>query len=137
MLAERCHEHPHASPQHLRRLVAHRRDRAVDQDALHAVQPAFIKFDDERVGSLGMIVIGAGIDRRFSTRDGKPFVEFTFEGDDDGPPCSGRGVGVIEADEKLRGRLFLRLGDDSDFVAERSEGDERSVARPQKRRQRR
>jgi hypothetical protein len=111
-----------------------------DQDALDTVQPAFIKFDDESIGSLGMIVIGAGLDCRFGTRDGKPLVEFTFEGDDDGHPCSGRGFGVIDADGKLRGRLFLHLGDDSEFVAERGEGGEiaaRGSARRRKRRSRR
>jgi hypothetical protein len=111
-----------------------------DQDALDLVQPAFIKFDDECIGSFGMIAIGAGIDCRFSTRDGKPLVEFTFDGDDDGHPCSGRGWGVIDADGKLRGRLFLHLGDDSEFVAERGEGGEIAVGgnqRPRKRPRRR
>lgn len=111
-----------------------------DQDALDLVQPAFIKFDDESVGSLGMIVIGAGLDCRFGTRDGKPLVEFTFDGDDDGHPCNGRGWGVIDVDGKLRGRLFLHLGDDSDFVAERSKAGAvraQSAARPGKRPRRR
>lgn len=111
-----------------------------DQDALDLVQPAFIKFDEECIGSFGMIAIGAGIDCRFSTREGKPFVDFTFDGDDDGHPCSGRGWGVIDVDGKLRGRLFLHLGDDSEFVAERSGDGERAApgnARPRKRPRRR
>jgi hypothetical protein len=49
-----------------------------DTDALDLVQPAYITFDDESVGSFGMIVISAGIDCRFAMRDGKPLVEFTF-----------------------------------------------------------
>jgi hypothetical protein len=111
-----------------------------DQDALDTVQPAFIKFDDECIGSLGMIVIGAGLDCRFGSRDGKALVEFTFEGDDDGHPCSGRGFGAVDADAKLRGRLFIHLGDDSEFLAERSDvGAERapSVVRPRTRPRRR
>ena len=91
-----------------------------DTEALDMMQPAFIKFDDESIGSFGMIVISAGIDCRFGTRDGKPFVEFTFDGDDDGHPCTGRAWGVIEGDGKLRGRMFIHLGDDSGFVAERA-----------------
>jgi hypothetical protein len=91
-----------------------------DADALDTMQPAFIKFDDESIGSFGMIVISAGIDCRFGTRDGKPLVEFTFDGDDDGHPCTGRAWGVIEADGKIRGRMFIHLGDDSAFVAERA-----------------
>ena len=84
------------------------------------MQPAFSRFDDEMVGSFGMIVIQAGIACRFGTRDGKPLVEFTFEGDDDGHPCSGRAFGVVEPGGKLRGRIYIHLGDDSEFVAERA-----------------
>lgn len=91
-----------------------------DTDALDTVEPAFIKFEDESIGSFGMIVISAGIDCRFGTRDGKPLVEFTFDGDDDGHPCTGRAWGVIEDDGKIRGRMFIHLGDDSGFVAERA-----------------
>src|SRR4051812_34689609 len=91
-----------------------------DTDALDTMQLAFIKFDDESIGSFGMIVISAGIDCRFGTRDGKPLVEFTFDGDDDGHPCTGRAWAVIEGDGKLRGRIFIHLGDDSGFVAERA-----------------
>jgi len=111
-----------------------------DQDALDLVQPAFIKFDAECIGSLGMIAIGAGIDCRFSARDGEPFVEFTFDGDDDGHPCCGRGLGVIDTDGKLRGRLFIHLGDDSEFVAGRDDvarGPAGNTARPRKQPQRR
>lgn len=93
-----------------------------DADALDTVQPAFIRFDDEMIGSLGMIVIQAGLDCRFGDRDGKPFVELTFEGDDDGHPCTGRAWAKIESDGKLRGRIHIHLGDDSEFVAERAEG---------------
>ena len=89
------------------------------QDALDTVQPAYIRFDEESQGHLGLIVIGAGIDCRFSTRDGRPFVEFSFSGDDDGRPCSGRAWASIDDDGVLRGRLFLHCGDDSEFVAER------------------
>ncbi len=91
-----------------------------DTDALDTMQPAFIKFDDESIGSFGMIVISAGIDCRFGARDGKPLVEFTFDGDDDGHPCTGRAWGVIEDDGMIRGRMFIHLGDDSSFVAERA-----------------
>jgi hypothetical protein len=59
-----------------------------DTDALDTMQPAMIKFDDESIGSFGMIVISAGFDCRFGMRDGKPLVEYTFDGDDDGHPCT-------------------------------------------------
>lgn len=90
-----------------------------DQDALDAVEPAFIQFGADRLGGFAMIVIQAAIDCRYATRDGKPLVEFTFEGDDDGHPCIGRGWGTIEDNGTLRGHFFIHRGDDSGFVAER------------------
>lgn len=89
-----------------------------DRDELDTFQPAFIRFDDKQVGGMGLLVIQAELDCRYSERDGQPLVEFTFEGDDDGHPCSGRGWGTIR-DGKLRGRIFIHLGDDSELVAER------------------
>jgi hypothetical protein len=65
-------------------------------DALDTVQPALIRFDDEMIGSIAMIVIQAGLDCRFGERDGKPLVELTFEGDDDGHPCTGRAWAAID-----------------------------------------
>ena len=91
-----------------------------DRDALDLVQPAFIRFEDDRLGAFGMIALEAGIDCRFAELDGKPTVEFSFAGDDDGQPCCGRGWAMLERDGKLRGRLFLHRGDDSSFVAERA-----------------
>lgn len=102
------------------------------EDALDTVQPAFVRFDDECIGSFGMIVIQAGIDCRFGVRDGRPLVEFTFEGDDDGHPCTGRAWATIEPDGKLRGRLFIHLGDDSEFVAERAAQSSPRPARPRR-----
>jgi len=60
-------------------------------------------------------------------RDGKPFVEFTFEGDDDGHPCTGRAWAQIESDGRLRDRIYIHLGDDSEFMAER--GEDAAVSR--------
>lgn len=89
------------------------------RDSLDLVQPAFLRFDDNRLGQLGMIAIRADLDCRYGDRDGKPLVEFTFEGDDDGHSCHGRGWAILDADGLLRGRLHIHQGDDSGFVAER------------------
>jgi len=83
------------------------------------VQPAFIRFDDNRLGALGMIATQADLDCRYAMRDGKALAEFTFDGDDDGDPWLGRGWATLESDGTLHGRLFIHHGDDSDFVAER------------------
>lgn len=54
-------------------------------------------------------------------RDGRPGVEFSWQGDDDGDPASGRGWAVLESDGSLRGRIYVHLGDDSGFHAMRAE----------------
>jgi hypothetical protein len=47
-------------------------------------------------------------------------VEFSWDGFDEGDPATGRGWAVVEEDGSLRGRIFLHLGDDSGFRAERT-----------------
>jgi hypothetical protein len=43
------------------------------------------------MGELNLIAIEASVDYRVGTRDGAPIAEFSWEGDDDGRPISGRG----------------------------------------------
>jgi len=89
------------------------------RDALDLVQPAFVRFGADRLGELGMIAVRAELDCRYGERDGHPLVEFTFAGDDEGDPCLGRGWAALEADGRLRGRLHIHHGDETEFVAER------------------
>ena len=42
-------------------------------------------------------------------------MEFSWEGNDECHPASGRGWAVLEEDGSLRGRIFFHLGDDSGF----------------------
>lgn len=65
---------------------------ANDRDMLG---PAMIRIGKDGLGSFNVVVISAGIDCRYATRDGKAIVEFTFDGDDDGHPCTGRGWATI------------------------------------------
>jgi hypothetical protein len=46
-------------------------------------------------------------------------VEFSWEGNDESDPASGRGWAVLEEDGSLSGRIFFHLGDDSGFTAVR------------------
>ena len=59
------------------------------------------------------------MDCRIETDGGKERVEFSWEGQDELDPASGRGGAVIENGE-LHGRIFFHLGDDSTFRARRS-----------------
>jgi len=103
-----------------------------DPDALDLVGEAFVRFGSEQLGELAMIALRADVDYRLETKDGKPRVEFSFEGDDDGDPCSGRGWAVLDDDNVLRGRLYIHRGDDSAFEAVRA--DARPKARRRSRR---
>ena len=47
-------------------------------------------------------------------------LEFSWEGFDEGDSVSGRGWAILEGD-KLNGRIYFHMGDDSSFVAVRSE----------------
>ena len=91
-----------------------------DCDALNLVAPAFIEFaEDGSSGSFGFIAVQGEMDCRDVERDGRPGVEFSWEGNDECDPASGRGWAMLEEDGSLRGRIFFHLGDDSGFTAVR------------------
>lgn len=92
-----------------------------DTDAIDLVAPAFIEFDRDRTGRFGFIVVDGWMDYRETTRDGRPCVEFTWEGSDEGDQFTGRGWAALAEDGTLDGRIFFHLGDDSGFHAVRAE----------------
>jgi hypothetical protein len=55
------------------------------------------------------------MDCRLTTREGEPYVEWTWDGNDE--MDQGRGWAVVKGDE-LHGKTFFHQGDDSGFVAE-------------------
>lgn len=92
-----------------------------DQEALDLVAPAFIEFGDDGTGRIGFIAVDGWIDWRSAEREGRPAVEFSWEGSDDGAPVNGRGWAVLDAEDSLRGRIYFHLGDDSGFRAVRAQ----------------
>ena len=88
-----------------------------DRNALDLVAPAFIEFTEDGSGSFGFIAVQGEVDCREVEQDGRPGVEFSWEGNDECDPASGRGWAVLEKDGSLRGRIFFHLGDDSGFTA--------------------
>jgi hypothetical protein len=79
----------------------------------------FIDFDG-RSGRFGFIAVEAQLDCRETVRDGRPCVEFTWEGADDCDLATGRGWAVLTDDDTLDGHIFFHLGDDSGFQAVRT-----------------
>jgi hypothetical protein len=90
-----------------------------DQDAVDLVTPGFLEFQPNGTGSFGFIAVQGDVDWREAPREGRPGVEFSWEGVDEGDAASGRGWVTLEPDGGLRGRLYFHLGDDSDFHATR------------------
>jgi hypothetical protein len=80
---------------------------------------AFIEFERDGLGQFEFGDVGGDIDFRDSTRDGKPAVEFTWEGGDYVEPLSGRGWAVLDGD-RLDGTMFIHLGEATEFSAVRA-----------------
>ena len=90
-----------------------------DEDFLNLVVQAFIRFQPDGRGEFRFGAVQASLDYRNTTREGKPAVDFSFEGFDECDEVSGRGWAVLEAKEVLNGMIFFHLGDESGFAAER------------------
>jgi len=89
-----------------------------DQEDIDMMAPGYFRFDADCMGEFGFIAVQGGLDCRYETRDGKTAVEFSWEGTDEMDQRSGRGWAVLDG-ERLSGRLFFHMGDDSGFTAER------------------
>lgn len=74
-----------------------------DQEAVDLVQPGFIEFDDDGLGDLGFIAVTGELDCRDADRDGRPGVEFSWQGSDEGDDVSGRGSAALSPDGTLEG----------------------------------
>ena len=94
-----------------------------DQEAMDLVEPAFIDFGEDETGDFGFIAVRGWMDCRDAPRDGRPDVEFSWEGNDDCDRASGRGWAALKADGSLHGHIYFHLGDDSDFHAVRHDAE--------------
>lgn len=88
-----------------------------DRDAIDLVAPGYLEFARGGTGQFGFIAVRGWLDCRPVERDGRPGVEFTWEGSDEGDQVSGRGWAVLVDGDTIEGHLFFHLGDDSSFRA--------------------
>ena len=79
----------------------------------------FIEFDADGRGDFQFGYVRGEIGYDEDRRDGKPVVEFTWEGMDELGPVTGRGRAVLEG-EQLHGMIAFHQGGTSDYVAERA-----------------
>jgi len=81
------------------------------------IEPAHITFLGRGTGEMAFCALHGWLDTRYSNRDGLPYAEFSWEGDDDGDPVCGRGWAILEAPDRIIGAVFIHLGDESTFTA--------------------
>jgi len=102
-----------------------------DQEAFDLVGPAHFTFDKDGGGSFRFIAVEGDMDCRFTEKDGKPRADFTWEGQDECDPASGRGWAVLDGDA-ITGRIFFHGGDDSAFKAKRGGHVEKNARKPRR-----
>ena len=78
----------------------------------------YFEFGPDGMGSFQFGYVSGDIDYREGTRDGKPSIEWTWEGNDEMDPASGRGWAVLDGDE-IHGVIAFHQGDESEFVAKK------------------
>jgi hypothetical protein len=88
-----------------------------DSDYIDLVVPGFFAFRADGVGEFEWGAVQGWTDCRFAERDGRPLVEFSWQGNNDGDDASGRGWAVRDGD-RIEGRFFFHQGDASAFTAE-------------------
>lgn len=88
-----------------------------DQEAVELVGPGYFEFGPNNAGSFGFVAVEGWMDIRQRVREGRPGVEFSWEGWDDGEQTSGRGWAALTSEGSLEGRIFIHRGDDCAFRA--------------------
>jgi hypothetical protein len=87
-----------------------------DREAIDLVGPAFIEFQGQG-GQFHFIAVDGWMNCRHGHRGDRPYVDFTWEGNDECDPASGRGWAKLLKDGSLTGHIYFHHGDDSGFKA--------------------
>src|SRR5438309_11954068 len=87
-----------------------------DEDYVNEEVRAYIEFVPSQAGDFKFGYVRGGIDYRNVVRDGKPGVEFSWDGNDEMDPALGRG-GAVRDDDRLKGMIFFHQGHESEFAA--------------------
>ena len=83
------------------------------------IVPGHITIARDHEGELQFGAVHAWLDYRVTSAAEGPKLEFSWEGESENDPISGRGWATVENGE-LRGRLFIHMGDESSFIAKRA-----------------
>jgi hypothetical protein len=88
-----------------------------DQDFVDAEVEGYVRLDDGGSGEFQFGYVHGLIDHELTERDGRPATEWTWEGNDEMDPASGRGWAALQDDGTIKGKLSFHHGDKSGFVA--------------------
>ena len=91
-----------------------------DKDFLDLVEMAHLTFKGAADGEIAFGALKGFLDVRYGTRDGSACAEFSWEGNDENDPASGRGWVVLSTAGRLVGHFYSHNGDDSGFVCDRA-----------------
>ena len=87
-----------------------------DQDFVDAEVTGYFEFGPDGLGNFQFGYVSGEIDYHNTIRDGKPSVKWSWDGQDEMDPASGRGWAVIDGD-RIQGVLTIHRGDKSKFEA--------------------
>jgi hypothetical protein len=90
-----------------------------DRDFIDEEVRGYFEFDAKDSGDFQFGYVQGQIDYRLGERDGKPTVEFSWDGHDEMEAEQGRGWLVLDGDE-LKGMFYIHLGDESGIVLKRA-----------------
>jgi hypothetical protein len=102
-----------------------------DRDFIDEEVRGYFEFDAKTSGQFQFGYVYGYIDYRLGERDGKPAIEFTWDGSDEMDPAHGRGWMVLEGIE-LKGMLYIHLGDESGIVLKREPKSKPKAAKKRK-----
>ena len=91
-----------------------------DKDFLDLVETAHLTFKGAADGEIAFGALKGFLDVRYGTRDGSACAEFSWEGNDENDPASGRGWVVLGTAGRLVGHFYIHNGDDLGFVCDRT-----------------
>ena len=94
-----------------------------DQEFVDAEVEGYVRFDTDGGGEFQFGYVHGRMACEQTERGGKPAVEWSWEGNDEMEPASGRGWVTLQDDGTLKGKLFFNRGDSSGFTATKKPDD--------------
>jgi hypothetical protein len=93
-----------------------------DSDYIDEEDEGYIEFGRGEQGDFQFGYVHGSMDCEIVKMEGKPRIEFSWEGNVELEEASGRGWAVVEKDGSLCGRITMHMGERSRFKALKSNG---------------